>query len=54
MIPKKEKEGWHYPALKKLSALKRVITSRNNADFYCLDCLHFLEQKINLNVMKNM
>ena len=28
MIPNKEKEGWHYLAVKKLSVLLRGITSR--------------------------
>ena len=36
-----EKEGKkHYVAIKKLSALLRGITSRNNGDFYCRNCLH--------------
>ena len=30
---------WHYLAVKELSALLRRITSRNNCDFYCLNCL---------------
>ena len=33
-------EGWHYLAVKKLSALLRGITSKHNADFYCLICPH--------------
>ena len=32
MIPNKEKEGWHYLAVKKLSTLLRAMT-------YCLKCL---------------
>ena len=40
MIPNKEKEGWHYLAVKKLSALPRGITSKDDGDFYCLNCLH--------------
>ena len=32
MIPNREK--WHYPAIKKLSALLRVITSQHDGDFY--------------------
>ena len=32
--------GWHYFALKKLSALLREITSKHNGDFYCLNYLH--------------
>ena len=31
---------WHYLAVKKLSALIRVITSKHHGDFYCLNCLH--------------
>ena len=31
-------EKWHYLAVKKLSALLRVITSNHNRDFYCLNC----------------
>ena len=32
---------WHYPAVKKLSALLTQITSKHHVDFYCLKCLHF-------------
>ena len=39
--PKQKKEGWHYLAVKKLSALLRGITSKHDGDFYCLNCLHF-------------
>ena len=53
MITNEEKEGlWNYIAVKKLSTLLRGITSKHHGDFYCLNCLHFLEQKINLNLMK--
>ena len=34
------KKQWHYLAVKKLSALFKGITSKNNGDFYCLTCLH--------------
>ena len=34
------KDKWHHPTVKKLSALLRGITSKNNGDFYCLNCLH--------------
>ena len=44
MISNGEKE-WHYLAVEKLSALLRGITSNNNADFYCLNCLHFFRGK---------
>ena len=30
---------------KKLSALLRGRTSKNNDDFYCLNCLHFFRKK---------
>ena len=40
MVPKEEKEGWHYLAVKKISALLRRITSKHNSDSYCLKCLH--------------
>ena len=40
MIPNEEKEGLRYLAVKKLSALLHRITSRNKADFYCLNCFH--------------
>ena len=40
MIPNKEREGWHYLAIKKLSTLLKRITSKNHGDFYCLNCLH--------------
>ena len=40
MIPNEEKEGWHYPAVKKLSTLLRKITSKYHDNFYCLNCLY--------------
>ena len=40
MIPNEEKEGWHYLAVNKLSALLRGITSKHHGDFYRLNCLH--------------
>ena len=48
MILNVEKEDWHYLAVKKLSALLRGITSKHDADFYCLNCLHSFRTKINL------
>ena len=38
MIP--NGEGWHYLAVKKLSALSEGIMSKHHSDFYCLNCLH--------------
>ena len=32
-------EGWHYLAVKKLSALLGGITFKHHSDFYCLNCL---------------
>ena len=49
MIPNEEKEGWHHLAVKKFVLVRGRTFSGN---FYCLSCLHFLEQKINLNLMK--
>ena len=41
-------ELWHYPAVKKLSALLRGITSINNFDFHCQNCLHSFRIKSKL------
>ena len=40
MIHNKEKEGWHYLGVKKLSSLLNGITSKHMGNFYCLNCLH--------------
>ena len=40
MIPNKEKEGWHYLAVKRQSTLLIGIASKHHGDFYCLNCLH--------------
>ena len=37
MISNGEKK-WHYLAVKKLSALFRGITLKNNGDFHCFNC----------------
>ena len=50
MIP--NGEGWHYLAVKTLSALIRRIMSKHHCDCYCLNCLHFLQQKTNANLKK--
>ena len=52
MIPSEEKEGLHYLVVKRLSVVLRGITSKQHDDFYCLNCLHFIKQKINFNLMK--
>ena len=48
---------WHYLAVKGLSVLLRGVTSTNNGDFYCLNCLHSYrtenELKQHENVCKN-
>ena len=44
------KEGSHYLAVKKLSALLSRITSKHKDGFYFLNCLQ-LEEKIKLNLI---
>ena len=43
MIPNRER--WYYITVKKLAALLRGITSKNNSDFYCLKFLHSFRTK---------
>ena len=56
---KKQKNGkkLHYLAVKSLPALLRGITSKNNGDFYCLNCFHSFttENKLknHYNICKN-
>ena len=52
MIPNGEK--WHYLAVKKLSASLTGIISKNNADFYCLNCLHSFRTKGKLDSRKKV
>ena len=52
MIP--NKEGCHYLSVRKLSALLREVTSKNNGDFYCLNCLHSFRTKNKLLSHKNV
>ena len=52
MIP--NGEGWHYLAVKKLSAWLRGITSKNNSDLYCLNCLHYFRTKNKLESYKRV
>ena len=47
-ITNKEKEGWHYLAVKKLSALLHKKTSKHKGGFYCLNCLNSFRTKSNL------
>ena len=44
-IQNEEKEGWHYLAVKVLSALLTEITSKHQSDFYCFNCLHSFATK---------
>ena len=43
-------KNWHYPAVRKLSALLRGITSKHEGDFYCLNCFHSYSTKNKLNI----
>ena len=52
MITKKEKEGWHYLAVKKLYPILHGITSKHMDDF-CLNCLHYLRRENEKKVCKN-
>ena len=49
----KSEGRWHYLAVKKLAALLRGITSKNNGDFYCLNWLHSFRTKNKLQLRKN-
>ena len=40
--------------MKKLSALLRGVTSTNNGDFYCLNCLHSYRTKDRLKKHENV
>ena len=46
MNPNKEKEGWHYLAVKKLSALLHEITSKHKGNFYYLNCFHSFRTEV--------
>ena len=48
-----KRQQWHYLEVKKLSALLRGITQKNNGDFHCLSCLHSFRTKKKLNRIKN-
>ena len=47
-----DSKKWHYLAVKRLPALLRGITSNDDGEFYCLNCLHSYRTKINLKNMK--
>ena len=38
-------EGWYYLAMKKLSALLRGVTSKNDENLYCSNCLYSCRTK---------
>ena len=50
MIP--NKEGWHYIAVKKLTALLKRITLKHTGDDYCLNCLYLFRTKSKLESHK--
>ena len=52
MIPNGKK--WNYLASTKLSALLRGITSKNNGDLYCLNCLYSFRTKNKLESHKKV
>ena len=52
MIPKGE--GWHYFAVKKLSALLKGIRSKHDGDFYCLNWNHSFRTKYKLESHKKV
>ena len=35
-----DSKKWHYLTVKKLSALRKGITSNHKGDLYCLNCVH--------------
>ena len=53
MISNREKR-WYYLAVTKLSTLLRGITSKNNGDIYCLNCLHSFGTKNKLESHKKV
>ena len=52
MISSNEKR--HYLDVKKLSALSKEITSKNNDAFYCLNCLYYFRTKNKLELHKRV
>ena len=44
-VARSERQQRHYLAVKRLSTLLRGLTSKNNADFYSLNCLHYFKTK---------
>ena len=54
MISKEDKQRWHYPAVKKLFALLRGITSKHHGDFYYLNWFHSFATKNKLQLHKTV
>ena len=53
-VTKSEGRRWQYLAVKKLPALSKGITLKNNSDLYCSNCLHSFRKKIkNLNCVRD-
>ena len=52
MILNKEKEGWHYRAIKKFSL--RGLTSKHHGNFYYLNCPHFFRTENKLAFHKKI
>ena len=48
MISIEEKEDWYYLAVKRLSALLRGITSKQDGELYCLNFLRSFKRKYKL------
>ena len=53
MIPKEEKECWHYLSVKKISVLLRRIISKKNNNSCCLNYSHSSRTK-SLTLRKSM
>ena len=47
-------EKWHYLAVKNLSLLLRGITSNNNGDYYCTNCLRSFRTENKLKAHENV
>ena len=47
-------DGWHYIAVKVLSALLIGIKSNYNSDYWCLNCFHSFRTKNRFNLIKSM
>ena len=54
MISNEQEEGWHYLAVKKLSASLHGITWKHKGEFYCLNCLHSFTTEKKLKSHENM